>query len=1199
MIPTMGALDKRGLPGGFRAGFALALLLSASVIAWSFAGGSISGVVKDASGGLVPGASLTLVNSALKSEFKAVTDARGFYSLPALPVGHYDLTIDAQGFQTQKKFGLVVDADAALKIDVTMEITAQTQTVTVMESEASVQTQVDTVATHLGEVVTGTQIEAIPLNGRSYTDLLAIQPGVSPVTTLTPTSVIMTGVTGTINPSGDLNPGDVSIDGQRESANGFMVNGVDVQEHMNGGTSVIPNLDSIEEFRVLTNNFDPEYGNYNGGMVNVITKSGSNAFHGDAFEFLRNTDLDARNFFDATVGTFQQNQFGGTLGGPILKNKLFFFADYQGTRTIEGIASPVTTVLSEAERTGNFSDDESSFWSGSPDNPYRVSGPYVAQLLTQKLGYGVSVNEAYYTPNCTSNVQCVFPNAIIPQSAWSAPALQLLKYIPQPNLGTDQFSTSAYPETVRDDKAGNRIDANTRWGQISGYYFIDNYRLDNPYPAQQGGATIPGFDALTIGQAQEITVGHTKILGATTVNEFRVGFLRNVNNIGQPQGGLGVSLASQGFVTGVGTPGIVVQAPQFEGVANIVFPSFVMGVPVTNVDQWNNTLYFSDTVSKVVGTHTLKFGVQFHDDQVNENPNATFNGTFNIDGTETGNPFVDFLLGFPSNFTQTSGQRFYLRDRYVGAFAEDSWRARSNLTLNFGLRWDLIRPWSEKYNQLQTYVAGEQSVLYPNAPEGLVVPGDPGVPSTLAPTKFHNFGPRIGMAYSPDFKDGILHKIFGDSGKSSIRASYGMFYTAFPGLSAGILYGVPPYGYNYLSPSPPLLATPFINAGDGMQNTDPFPLTFPPHNVSASNPFAGFDFAATTPISAAPFFDPQNSVPYTENYMFSIQRQIRSDSLLTVSFAGNQGHHLLVLDPANIGNPALCLQLSQQSQVASNTQTCGPFGEDSVYTSASGQVYQGTRVGMGPNYGMIAEQKTIGNSAYNALEVTYRWSIGRRSTLLAGYTFSKSIDDASNLGEQVNPFNLALSRAISSWDMTHNFVASYNYSLPFDRWFGPNRLTDGWTLSGTTRFATGFPVTLMDDSDRSLLGTLGNGVNNNLLDTPEVVGGPLQINTNPRNGKPAFNTAVFAPETLGQLGDAGRRIFHGPGINNFDMELSKSITLAESKTLEIRVEAFNVFNHAQFYGPASVDGEINDPNFGYVVSAAAPRLMQVAAKLRF
>jgi hypothetical protein len=1159
---------------------------------WALAGGSLSGVLKDATGAVIPGVKLKLVNTALKSQFESTSDTRGFYSFPSLPVGRYDLTVEAVGFQSQKKTNIAIDADSAATLDATLAVGQQSEAVTVSATEANVQTQVDTVATHLGEVVSEAQIEAIPLNGRSYTDLLAIQPGVSPITTLTPTSVIMAGVTGTINPSGDLNPGNVSIDGQRESANGFMVNAVDVQEHMNGGTSVIPNLDSIQEFRVLTNNFDTEYGNYNGGMINVVTKSGSNSFHGDAFEFLRNTLLDARNFFSPTRGIYQQNQYGGTVGGPIRKDKLFFFLDYQGTGTIEGITSPVTPVFSNQEREGNFSDVESTL-TGT------VSGTYLANLLTGKLGYNVSQGEPYYTPGCGSSSQCVFPGAIIPQSVWSAPAEHLLQYIPTSNIGTNLFSTSAYPETVADNKAGARLDANTRLGQISGYYFVDNYRLDNPYPGGQGGASIPGFDALTIGQAQEITIGDTKILGATTVNEFHIGFLRNINNIGEPRGGTGVTLQSQGFVTGAANGGIVVQAPQFEGVENISFPSFVMGVPITNTDQWNNTLYLSDSISKVIGSHTLTFGGQFHNDQVNENPNATFNGTFNIDGTATGNAFADLLLGLPSNFTQTTGQRFYLRNHYAAAFIEDSWRLHTNLTLNYGLRWDLIEPWSEKYNNIQTIVPGEQSVLYPNALPGLVVPGDPGIPPTLSPAKYRNFAPRIGLAYSPNFDNGILKKIFGDSGKSSIRASYGIFYTAFPGLTAGIMYGVPPFGYNYLSPSPPLLATPFINSGNGVLNTDPFPLNFPPHNVSASNPFTGFDFAAVTPIAADPYFYYRNSVPYTENYMFSFQRQITRNALLTVSYAGNQGHHLLVLLPTNVGNPALCLSLSQPSEVAPGSATCGPFGEDSAYTSASGKFYQGTRVGLGPDYGSMTAQRTIGNSNYNALEATFRMSIGKRATLLAGYTFSKSIDDASNIGEQINPFDYRLTRVISSWDEPNNFVASYTYALPFDQFFHRKRLTDGWSLSGTTRFASGFPVTLSDDSDRSLLGTLGNGVNNQLLDTPEMTSGPLEINTNPRNGKPAFNTNLFAPETLGVLGNAPRRFFNGPGIENFDMQFSKTIRFTEFKSLDIRVEAFNVFNHAQFYGPSSVDGEVDDSNFGQVVSAAAPRLLQVAAKFHF
>ena len=1172
------------------------LLLAAWPIgAWAAANGGIAGTLTDPTGAVVSGATITLVNTALRSEYKTISNGQGFYSFPNLPVGHYDLTIAAVGFRTQIKTNMAVDTDAALRIDGVLELERQSETVTVEAGGTAAEAQVETAATHLGELVTAPQMTALPLNGRSYTDLLPIQPGVAPVSTLLPNSVIMAGVTGTISPSGDLNPGNLSIAGQRESSNGFLVDGIDVQEHMNGGTSVIANLDSIEEFRVLTSNFDPEYGNYNGGMVTVITKSGSDSFHGNAFEFMRNTNLDARGYFDPTRPAFRQNQFGGTLGGPLKHQKVYFFADYQGTATNQGVETGLISVPSQAERTGNLSDIASSLTG-------RVSGNSLAELLSQKLGYGVSAGEPFYTPGCASSSSCVFPNAVIPQSAWSSPAVGLLPYIPSANKGADQFSTSAYAQTVRDDKASGRVDANSRWGQTTAYYFFDHYRVDNPYPQQQGGASIPGFDALTYGSAQLLSIGDTKAFGTGTVNEFHVGYLRNANVIGQPRGGLGISLASQGFVSGSGTPGFTVQAPQFEGMENIVFPSFVMGVPTTNETQINNTGYLSDTVARVMGTHTLKFGAQFHVDQVNEHPNATFNGTFNIDGTETGSAFADFLIGVPSNFTQSSGQPFYLRNRYAGLFAQDSWRARRDLTINAGVRWDYIMPFWEKYNQIQTIIPGRQSVLYPGAPLGLVVPGDPGIPNSISPAQGRNVAPRLGVAYSPEFERGILRALFGDGGKSSVRASYGMFYAAFPGLSAGVMYAVPPFGYTYLSPQLPLFATPFVNAADGGQNANPFPFAFPPHNVSAKNPDTGFDWANVPRIAGDPYFYYRNTVPYTENYMLSFERQIASNTLLTLSYAGNQGHHLLGVVSSNPADQTLCLSLSQPSEVAPGSPTCGPFGEDALITSRAGQIYRGTRVGLGPNYGEVTAQKTIANSSYNALETNLRF-VGKRSDFLLGYTYSKSIDQGSNLGEQLNPLNPAATRAISAWDMRHNFVASYNLALPFDLLLKrSDRLTSGWSIAGTTRFSTGFPVTLYDDSDNSLLGTLGNGINNLLLDTPAYHGAPLDINTNPRNRRPEFNNspAAFTTETVGQLGNEPRRFFYGPGIENFDMTLIKQVKVTESQALEFRLEAFNVFNHAQFYGPGSVDGEVNnDPHFGQIISAASPRLVQLAAKFTF
>jgi len=1145
---------------------AVAFWLLAAAPLRAAAGGSISGTVCDPSGAVIPEATLRLVNAAQQTIYRAISDKQGTYSFPNLPVGHYDLTISATGFATQMKTNLTVDTDAALLVDLTMAVEARSDAVTVTSDTAI---DVDTIATHLGEVVSSAQMTALPLNGRSYTDLLAIQPGVAPISTLLPSSVIMAGVTGSLDPSGDLNPGNQSINGQRESSNGFLVNGIDVQEHMNGGTSIIPNLDSIEEFRVLTNNFDPEYGNYNGGVITVVSKSGSNVFHGDAFEFFRNTNLDARGYFDPTRSTFEQNQFGGTIGGPVRQDKVFFFADYQGTRTTQGVSTGDISVPTVAQRNGSFNDLTGS-----------VSGPFFASLLTQELGYAVTSGELYSR---------VFPNGIIPQSAWSAPGKNLLQYIPSPNVSASQYSTSAFAQTVRDDKGSMRIDGNTRFGQVSGYYFIDDYDLDNPYPGSVAGASIPGFDALFIGRAQLLSLSDNKLIGSNIVNEFHVGYLRNANIIGQPKGGLGVSLASQGFATGAGTPGIFVQAPQFEGVENITFPTSVMGVPITNETQVNNTYYLSDGISRVIGSHTLKIGGQFHIDQVNEHPNATFNGTFNIDGTETGDPYADFLIGVPSNYTQSSGQPFYLRNRYFGAYGQDSWRARNDLTINAGLRWDVIMPFWEKYNQIQTWVPGARSTLYPGALPGLLVAGDPGIPKTIAPTDYRNFAPRIGFAYTPKFNQGFLSKIFGSSGQSSIRASYGIFYAEFPGLLAGIMYSVPPFGYNYLSPGPPLFAAPFITAANGVNNGQRFPFTFPIHNVSASNPGTSIDWANFAPLAADPFFYYRNRVPYIDSYMFSIQRQITSSTVLTVSYVGNQGHRILAVASVNPGNPALCLRLPG----------CGPFGEDTTYTNSAGQTVQGTRVRQGPEYGENTEDRSMANSNYNALEATMRYR-HHGSQFLLSYAYAKSIDQGSNIGEQLNPINPRQSRTISAWDQNHTFVASYTLALPVERVFRrSNRLTAEWTLSGATRFASGFPVTLYDNSDNSLLGTLGNGVNNYLLDTPQYLPGPLKINTNGRNGNPAFNTSLFPEENIGQLGNAKRRVFYGPGVNNFDMTLQKNVRLTESRSLEFRIEAFNAFNHAQFYGPASVDGQVEDPNFGRIVGAAAPRLMQLAAKFNF
>jgi hypothetical protein len=317
---------------------------------------------------------------------------------------------------------------------------------------------------------------------------------------------------------------------------------------------------------------------------------------------------------------------------------------------------------------------------------------------------------------------------------------------------------------------------------------------------------------------------------------------------------------------------------------------------------------------------------------------------------------------------------------------------------------------------------------------------------------------------------------------------------------------------------------------------------------------------------------------------------------------GTQGHRLLALVEANPGNPALCLFLNDPANLKAESppQTpCGPFLEGNTYQTVSGQTINGTRGPLGSNFGSDTNQASIGNSNYNALEVTLRHTTSHLE-ILAGYTYSKSLDQASNLGEEINPINPALSKALSAFDVKQNFVVSYNYQLPFDRLFGAsNRWTLGWAITGITRFSTGFPVTLYNYGDNSLLGTEPNGVNNYGVDEPQYTPGALDLNRNPRNGQPYFNTSLFSLQPLGQPGNSKRRFFYGPGIDNYDMALLKSVRLTEFKSLQFRFEGFNVFNHAQFYGPASVNGNINSSSFGDVVSAAAPRLMQAAVKFIF
>jgi hypothetical protein len=1134
--------------------------------------GSISGTVSDSSGAVIPNASASAFNTGTGLKQLTKTNAQGFYSFPSLPVGHYDISIQGQGFKEYVGRGLVVDVNSALRVDVTLEVGAVTQEVSVSATAM----HVETTNTQMGEVISSSHITSMPLNGRSYIDLLALQPGVMPVSAGT----YGTGWGNAV--SGDLNAGNLSVSGQRESANGFMVNGGDVNELEEMGTTIIPNLDSIEEFRILTNNADAEYGNYSGGLVNAVTKSGTNKYHGSAFEFMRNPHLDARYYYSPERSVLHQNQFGGTMGGPIIRNKVFFFTDYQGTRYVHGVDTGPIPVPSPAEHNGDFADVPGQL-TGT------VVGPNWANILSQRLAYTVTAGEPYYTAACATTAQCVFPNAVIPKSAFSAPAKYLDQYIPLSIPGANFYATSAYKKTLRDDKGGARIDANTRYGMLSGYYFNDDDVLVNPY-----GSSFPGFATTSNGRAQMVNLGLTKAFGSSSVNELRLHYRRYVIFRGAPMGGAGVSMETQGLT------GVFPMAPP--AVESVTFNNFSIGASSNFNESFENTYQIMDNFSKVIGTHTVKFGGSFNAKQLYWKFSLFLNGAFGFSGLETGNDYADFLLGAPAWYMQGLQLPEYDRSRYYALYAQDSWRATRKLTLNYGLRWEVSTPYWEAHNQVETLVPGLQSRVFPGAPEGWVFPGDPGIPSTLAPTRYNNFAPRIGLAYSPDAKDGFWGKLVGGPGKTSIRAAFGIYFTHFEGMDAMSEVGDAPYGYWWSSPAPPSFATPFVDRASGLDRGQRFPVPVPPLNVGPGNPDNSINWSQFLPISSSPGFFPGNRLPYAEHYNLSIQRQFGSATIFSMSYVGTQGHRLLAGLEANPGNPALCMSVSQVSQVTDGV-TCGPFGENGVYRPITGGVITTTRAPFSDAFGSNGWFATMANSNYSAFEATLRHTVGRLE-ILAGYTYSKTLDNASLSHEQINPINPNISKSLAAFDVTHNLVLSYSYRLPFDRLWCPNRLTNGWVLSGITRFATGFPVWLSENDDHSLLGTWSAGTGG-AVDMPNYTPGTLGY-LDPRTavlpssgttGKnPYFNTGLFSQEPLGQLGTANRRFFHGPGMNNWDLSLAKELRLTESKTVQFRAEFYNAFNHAQFLNPS---GDFLSSYFGFVSSARDARIGQVAIKFNF
>ncbi|HJZ98949.1 MAG TPA: TonB-dependent receptor [Candidatus Solibacter sp.] len=1120
---------------------------------------TLLGNARDSSGAVVANAKITVTNVDTNLSRTTLTDSTGEYRFLSLPVGTYSIQAELSGFQKFVAGNIALTVDQQRRMDITMQVGSLQQTVEV--NAAAV--QVETTNTQLGTVIDEKNIVNLPLNGRSYIDLLSVQAGVAPSTTST------------------AEPGLISVNGQRQESNSFLVNGGDVNEGRRMGAGVVPNLDSVAEFRLITNTFDAEYGRFSGAVMNAITKSGTNGLHGAAFEFLRNSDMDARAFFDPAVTVLKRNQFGYAVGGPALKNRLFWFTDYQGTRERRGTSGSLSQLPSVAQRGGTFT---------TSDLNGTVSGPYWAQVLTKRLGYAVAADEPYSTASCATTAQCVFPGGKIPTTAFSPISSNLLqKYIPAPNAGVNTFNPPSVVNSLRDDKAGQRVDfINKRTGNWYGYYYFDDSTSTNPgtYGPQYGN-----FGTFTPARTQQAVLGNTHSFGPSAVNEARVDFLRIASVSNQPTDPR-VDLSSLGFVTGVGTLGIINSGPDsWQSVPPISLTGqigFSFGRNISATGQYNNTWHLADNFSKIWNKHTFKFGGDFRYLQINERNIYAPNGNFDFDGSETGHDVADFLLGAPDEYIQASFQVLDSRTKYGAAFAQDSWRVAPNFTLNYGLRWEVSMPWYDTQNKIQTIVPGVQSTVFPGAPKGWLVPGDPGlpggdpIPSTLAPTTWRNFAPRLGFAWSPNASEGVLGKIFGGPGKTSIRAAAGIYYTAIQDAGLFIEVADAPFGLYWVSQSPVLFDQPFLTRADGSSQVQRFPFVLP---VPGSPSIKNLDWSVFLPITSSPGYQPGNKLPYAEHYNFSIQRELSSSTVLTMAYVGTEGHKLFAQYEANPGNAALCLSL-RGSGVKSGTPQCGPNQENAVFTRPDGSKVFGTRSPLGFDFGSNTYESTNANSSYNSLQVTVERR-ARALTFLAAYTFSKSMDTASGFNT-MNFSNFHLSRSLSAFDSTHNFVVSYNYQLPFDHLGGaPKRLTQGWSLNGITRIATGFPIAISQSGDRSLTGA-------GAVDHPDFIGG-LVITHDVRDtpNHQYFNKSAFTSEVLGTMGNANTRFFHGPGFNNWDLGLQKITKIRESMSVQFRAEFFNAMGHAQFNSPT---GSFTSGNFGRVTSARAGRIGQMSLK---
>ncbi len=1075
---------------------------------------SIDGAITDSTGALVLGALVHLMSPSTGATRDVRSDASGSYTFPALQPGVYSITVTQPGFQTQIRSDITLQVQQVARINFELAVGQTTEVMTIDTSSQMLASEDATI----GQVIENRRIVELPLNGRNYLQLAALSPG---VTTSSAPSGGATSFQG-----GQRASQSITVNGQRNDFNHYTLDGIENTDPNFNTYILLPSLDALQEFKVQTATYPSEFG-FSISQINVSTKSGTNEFHGSAFEFLRNSWLDAKNYFDnpnAKIPPFRRNQFGGAIGGPIFKNKLFFMGNYEGLRESKAITR-ISTVPTAAILNGNFSGANTIY-----DPQTRVVGPGGVTTATP------------------------FPNNIIPQSRISATSRAALQYYSAPNLpGTAQNYINTESRITTSDQTLMRIDY--QMSEKLTWFGRWNYDKDSQYLP----SSFPRQGARITTRPDQVLGGGTQLFSSNLVNEFRFGWTRFVNS----------NAGYNAYTTDVnGTvlkiPGVnPTNSPAFWGVPTFGILGYSgFGEPSTVYLTHNNIWEIHDTLSWTKGNHFTKVGGVFQPIHYNQTGNQFALGGFNFDGSVTRNPAIagnlgnavaDFLLGYPvqsqSGIQPADGA---LRSNYWAVFGSDIFHVRRNLTIEYGLRYEVLPPFRD-INDASANITGVNTsspTLVRASNKGsnldpyqglsvrlqgvnLVRDGRLG-PSLVQPDR-NNFAPRLGISYTP-------------SDKTVLRAGFGTFYSVLDmGNSvydmARTLAGLLRVDQNSIAPDL-TFANPFRTSNSGSSIVT---LVQPLILANASNT--------------------RNT--YVNEWTLSLQQTISQSSMLDIAYVGSQGHRLKKMTSLNMPAP----------------------GPGSVSTRRPWQ-----------QYGYVQYANSIGNSNYNGLQLKYEKRLSSGTTLLSAYTFSKSLDNTSGVrpgaGDVLtpnNPFDDGKpERGLSTFDTRHRWVTSGLAESPFGKGkrFASNNVANlllgSWQLGGIFTVETGTPATPTNGADTPNIST-GSTPRPNVTGISPVLSNPT--------AKRFFNGSAFAINAPYTFGNARRNSIIGPRLVDLDMSLMRRVNFTERVGAELRWDVFNVANHPIFSLP---DANLSSATYTSISSTRVDsREMQLAVRIVF